>query len=117
MMIELIKTDKRVDAILEIVDYETLYRLVKDEKTIGFGTINKDKENGIYIYIEENLRGNGYGKLLFSKVIEEVKKNGLKEIKVTFNKENIQVLKIVKANNGLHVSTNNEKVKYLIPIV
>lgn len=116
-MIELIKIDKKVDAILEIVDYETLYRLVKDNKTIGLGTINKDKENGIYIYIEENLRGNGYGKILFSKIIEEVKKKGLKEIRVTFNKENIQILKIVHGNRGVHLSTNKEKVKYLIPIV
>ena len=116
-MIELVEVDKKVDLILETADYEFLYRLVKDNTTIGFGTINKDKENAIYIYVEEDSRGNGYGKLLFSKILEEIKKKEIKEIKVKFYKKNIQMLKIVKGVNGLHISTNEDEVEYLIPII
>lgn len=115
-MVELVRVDKNIEKIQEIVDYELLYKLVKEDKVIGYGTINKDVENIIYIFIENKLRGNGYGKLLFSKMIEEVKKIGHKEAIVTFNRENIQMMKIVEGAGGLHLSTNKGNVKYLIAI-
>ena len=115
-MCELIKTENKIDLISQIVEYKFLYKLVKDDKVIGYGTINNDKENIIYIYIEEQLRGNGYGKILFSKMIEEIKKIGYKEVKIKFAKENIQMLKIVKNNEGLHLSSNEDGVTYLIPL-
>ena len=115
-MVEFIKVDKQIEQILDIVDYEIIYKLVKDDRVIGYGTINKDKENLIYIFIENELRGNGYGKFLFSKIINEVKNIGYKEAKVAFERENMQMLKIVKNAGGLHLSTNEGKVKYLIPI-
>ena len=116
-MIELIKVDKKIEKIQEIVDYELIYKLVKDDKIIGYGTINKDEGNKIYIFIENELRENGYGKALFSKMIEEVRKIGYKDVKVAFKKENIQMLKIVKNAGGIHLSTNNGEDKYLIPIL
>lgn len=115
-MVELIKVDKKIDLISEIVDYDFLFKLVKDDKTIGYGTINKDKENLIYIYIEEDFRGNNYGKFLFLKMIEEIEKLGYKEIKVKFPKENIQMLKVVKSAGGLHLSSNENEVKYIIKL-
>lgn len=115
-MINLEKVDKRIEEILEVVDYEDIYKLVKDDKIIGYGTINKDKENYIYIYIEELSRENGYGKLLFSKMLEEVKKANFKEIKVVFRRDNIQMLKIVSGVGGVHISSKEENVQYVIPI-
>jgi len=115
-MIEFLKVDKKIDKILEIVDYEHIYKLVKDDKTIGYGTINKDKENMVFIFIEENSRGYGYGKMLFMKILEELKNKGFKEIKVVFKKENMQMLKIVTGVGGLHLSSLGENVKYVVPI-
>ena len=115
-MIELIKVDKQIGAILKIVDYKSLFKLTKDNKTIGYGTINKDEKNLIYIFIEENLRGNGYGKILFSKMLEEIKKEGHKDIIVQFKINNIPMLKIVENNGGLNLSTEEGIFKYLIPI-
>lgn len=115
-MIDLIKVDKKIEKILDIVDYELIYKLVMDNRVIGYGTINKDKENIIYIFIENELRGNGYGKYLFSKMLQEVKNIGYKEAKVVFKTKNIQMLKIVKNEGGLHLSTNEGNEKYLIPI-
>ena len=115
-MVELIKVEKEIDFILEKIDYEHLYKLVKDDKVIGYGTINKDKEDFIYIYINEEARGNQYGKFLFLKILEEVKNMDYKEVKVKFSKENIQMLKIVNSIEGLHLSSNEDGVKYLIPL-
>lgn len=115
-MIELIRVDKRIDAILENVDYKNIYKLVKDDRIIGYGTINKDIDNLVYIFIEENSRGEGYGKFLFSKMIEEVKTEGFKDIRLIFNKDNIRMLKIVKGAGGLHLSSLEQDVKYLVPI-
>jgi len=115
-MIDLIKIDKKIEEILEIVDYKNIYKLVKDDKTIGYGTINKDIENLIYIFIEEKSRGEGYGHLLFEKMVEEVKKDGAKEIRLIFRKDNIKMLKIVTRAGGLHLSTIGENVKYVVPM-
>ena len=115
-MIELIKVDKNIDLISEVIDYKYIFKFVKDDKIIGCGTINNDTESNIFIYIEEELRGNGYGKLLFSKMLLETQKLGYKEVKLKFTKENIQMLKIVKHHGGLHLSTNADAEKYLIPL-
>lgn len=115
-MIEIVKTNKKIEEILKIVDYKSIYKMIKDEKVIGYGTINKDQENVIYIFIQEEYRGNGYGKILFHKMIEETKKEGFKEIKLKFERNNIQMLKIVTKEGGLHLSTMGENVQYLIPI-
>ena len=34
----------------------------------------------IYIFIKEELRGNGYGKILFGKILEEIKKEGFEKV-------------------------------------
>jgi len=100
-----------------IINYEKCFKLVKDGKKIGIGAINIDKENLIYIYIKQELRGNGYGKFLFSKVLDEVKKSGNREARLAFSKDNIQMIKIVNDNGGIHVSTNKNIIKYVIPLI
>lgn len=115
-MIELVKEDKVIEAIQEKVDYQHLYKLVRDEKIIGYGTINKDQENFIYVYIDEKERGNNYGKFLFLKLLEEVKKMDYKEVRVKFKRENIQMLRIVRGIGGIHLSSDEDGVKYVIPI-
>lgn len=115
-MLELVKVDKNINQIREIVDYEDIYKLVKDDKIIGYGTINKDKENIIYVFIEQDLRGNGYGKILFSEMIKIIEKLGYKDVKIIFKRENIQMLKITEKMGGLHLSSKEGEVQYLIPI-
>lgn len=92
------------------------YKYKKDNKEIGLGVINNDENDKIFIYIKKDLRGNGYGKLLFTEVLNELIKRGYEHINVKFGKENIQMLKIVEYNGGLQISTDKKTVKYLIPI-
>ena len=92
------------------------YKFYENDKNIGFAVINEDEEDKVYIYIKKELRGNGHGKLLFSELMGELEKKEYKDIKVKFDRDNIQMLKIVKHFGGLHLSTDNGLVKYLIPI-
>ena len=95
---------------------ECCYRFAKDDKTIGAAAINKAEEDNVYIFIKKDYRGNGYGKILFSNIIEELKQKNYSKVIVCFDKNNIQMTKIINDNNGLHISTDKEIVKYLIPI-
>lgn len=115
-MINLIKTDNLLDTETLPKKYEQGYKLVKDDQTIGYGTINKDRENAFYIYINEKERGKGYGKVLFSKILDETKKIGCDKPKITFEKNNIPMTKITVDNGGILISSNGETVKYQIPL-
>ena len=115
-MIKLVKGGDEFEKVLSPREYEQCYKLVNDNETIGVGTINKDKENLLYIFVKQELRGNGYGKILFSKMIDEARKKGYEEVKLTFPRENIQMVKIVNDNGALHQATNENEVKYVIPL-
>ena len=97
-------------------EYERYYKLIKDNKEIGYGTINKDKEDAFYIYINEGQRGKGYGKILFAKILEESKDRGWTEPKITFEKENIPMTKIAVDNGAVLFSSDGAIVKYKIKL-
>lgn len=97
-------------------EYEGYYKLIKDNQEIGYGTINKDKENAFYIFIDEGQRGNGYGKILFAKILDESKELGWSEPKVTFEKENIPMIKIAVDCGGILYSSDGAMVKYAIKL-
>ncbi len=97
-------------------DSEYTYQFLKDNETIGVASINKNEDDKVYIMIKKELRGNGYGKELFSFVIKKLKEQEYSRVLVTFEQSNIQMLRIVTSNGGQHVSTNKDVVKYLIPI-
>ena len=115
-MFKLVEGKDTFEKALPSVNFDKCFKLVKDDKPLGVGTINKDKENLIYIYIKQELRGNGYGKILFSKMMEEAKKEGYQEVKVTFPKDNVRMVKIVDDNGGVQQSTDNNQVKYVIAL-
>ena len=115
-MFKLVEGKDTFEKALPSVNFDKCFQFIKDDRPLGVGTINKDKENLIYIYIKQELRGNGYGKVLFSKMMEEAKKEGYQEVKVTFPKDNIQMVKIVDDNGGVEQSVNENEVKYVIPL-
>lgn len=109
-MIELIKEKEEN---LQSEKYDYCYKLVNGEQLLGFGTINKNEENKIFIYINENQRGNGYGKILFSKMLGETKNLGYDDIEITFSKENKPMEKIANDNGGKRTSVDKDSVKYI----
>ena len=113
-MINLVKENEKS---LQPEKYDYCYKLVEDNRALGYGTINKDKENALFIFINKEERGNGYGKILFSKMLNETKNMGFNEVKITFGKENTPMLKIAEDNGGRKISSDEDTVKYVIPIV
>ena len=116
-MINIRKANKSVVEFLNLpVEFIEIYEMVKDDSVIGYGVINQDIRNMITIYILEEYRGNGYGKILFELIIEKIKELGYKEIFLTFDKNNIMMKKIVVAKSGLEISIDNDKVTFVIPV-
>ena len=115
-MINLIKVNKGDGPNLQIGEYDFCYKLVKDNEGIGYGTINKDQENQLFIFIDKQQRGNGYGKILFSKMLEETKNQGYNQVKILFEKENIPMQKIANDNGAQQISEDKNNVKYIISI-
>lgn len=112
-MIKLEKVNGKVKLDREYMQY---YKLIKDNKEIGYGTINKDKEDAFYIFINEGERGKGYGKALFAKMLDESKDIGWTEPKITFEKENIPMTKIAVDNGAVLFSSDGAIVKYKIKL-
>lgn len=115
-MINFVKVNEGTKINIPIRDYECCYKLMREEKTIGFGTINQNEENKLYIFVEEKERGNGYGDLLFSKILEETKNKGYNEVQISFNRNNMPMLKIASHSGGVHISSDGDTVRYVIPI-
>jgi len=109
-MINLIKVNEGEKPNLQPEKYDYCYKLVDGNQPLGYGTINKDKENGLFIFINKEQRGNGYGKILFSKMLDETKNKGCDEVKITFSKENIPMLKIATDNGGKQMPADEDKV-------
>ena len=116
-MISIRKANKSVVEFLNLpVEFVEIYELLKDDSVIGYGVINQDIRNMITIYILEEYRGNGYGKILFELILEKIKELGHKEIYLTFDKNNIMMKKIVVSKSGLEISLDGDKVTFVIPI-
>lgn len=112
----MIKLIREGEEILHPEKYEYCYKLVKDNQPLGFGTINKDKENALFIFINKEQRGNGYGKILFSKMLEETKNIGYNEVKIIFSKENTPMIKIADDNGGKQISADEGSIKYVFSL-
>jgi len=115
-MIELVKVNKKFEPNLNIGEYDSCYKLVKDNQGIGYGTINKNKENELFIFVDREQRGKGYGKILFSKMLDKTKEMGYKEVKIAFEKENTPMVKIANENKATPIPTDEDKIKYIIKI-
>lgn len=114
-MINFVKVNGYAQMNIPVKDYESCYKLMKDDKTIGFGIINQNQENQIYIFVEEQERGKGYGDMLFSKMIEETKNKGYNKAQILFSRNNMPMVKIATNNGGEHISSDGDTVKYVVP--
>ncbi|MFA5603282.1 MAG: GNAT family N-acetyltransferase [Bacilli bacterium] len=115
-MIEFIKINEEIKKTLGLDLTENVVLVKKDSNVIGFGKINKHDCSKTYIFIETEYRGNGFGKLLFKKILEEYKNIGFSDISINFSNDNIIVKKIVTGAKGIPISVINNNVTYVIPL-
>ena len=122
MNLEFVKVNKEeyytYKDITDLSQVYQFYLLKQNNMIIGFGKINNDEcENKVEMYILTESRGNGYGKFLFGKLLEELKNEKIKDISVFIDTKNIVQRKIVEDFNGILVSKDKEKSKFIIPLI
>lgn len=87
------------------------YLLKTDKEELGYAYIYPNASiNNIYFFIYPNYRSNGYGYLLFSNLIKELKNTtNLPNIKLDIEKTNPHANNIVAKCGGLILSEDNLK--------
>lgn len=110
------KIDANLLKILNLKENTNAYALEKDKTIIGYGIITNDNNSKIEIFIKEEHRCNGYGKYLFRKMLEELKKENYKEVKLTFKRDNYRIKNIISYYGGLQLNTNEIEETYILPI-
>jgi len=115
-----IEVTRQVKDDFPIRDYRRAFKLYdakSSDNILGIATINRDEDNLIYIYVDENERDKGYGKQLFRLTLNELLKEKRIEAKVKFETSNIRMLKIVSDFNGVHLATSDNENLYVVPIL
>ena len=92
------------------------YILKNGEKEIGYGYFINREINPIEIFINEEERSNGYGKLLFAKMLQVAKEKGLKALIFKIKDENYRFSNIVSTSGALHISSSDGETKWALPI-
>lgn len=115
-MIDFYKIDNNIITELKEIENDGIYALTKEKEIIGYGIKTKDCKNKLQIIIKEEYRSNGYGKLLFGKMLEELKKENYNEIKLTFNRDNYRIKNIIIYYGGIQLHTNEKEETYILSI-
>ena len=93
------------------------YCVMYEEKMIGFITININYEDNIWaIYLLEEFRGKGYGKIMLDFAVNELKNIGQKEIALWVFEENIKARFFYEKNN-FKFSGKKREMEYGKPLV
>ena len=93
------------------------YELKNGEQVIGFAYYFGTEINPIEIYVNENERSNGYGKLLFAKMLEVAKEKGAKSLFFQIEDNNYIVSNIVSSAGAIHLSSTDGITKWVLPII
>lgn len=112
----LYKIDKKILNNPNLKETDNTYALEKDKKVLGYGIISQNRNNIIEIFIKEEERGNGYGKLLFGKMLEQLKRENYKDIKLTIKKENYRMKNIIIFYGGQQLHATPLEESYILPI-
>lgn len=108
----------------EIEDWmvpQTSYWMYDDEKTVGYGRfrhyLNESlRETGGHIgyAIRKTERGKGYGNQILGLLLEECRKQGLCEVQICANADNIPSNKVIQNNGGVLIRTDQNKNFYTV---
>ncbi len=107
-----------INDLLNINGDYNMYMIKCDNKTVGYGQIFKDyiNNNTIFIFIEKEYRGQGYGKKLFFKLLDEYKKLNHNEIKLCIENNDLIMNHLINDCNGLVLSNDYGYTTYLVKL-
>ena len=92
------------------------YLLTQDNKEIWCGYIFAREINPIEIYIIEEMRSNGYGKLLFTKLLQIAYDSGRVNLVFDIELQNYKMNNILSSLGAQHIGKNEEKNRWVIPV-
>ena len=90
-----------------------VYVMKKDGEILGYGKINSDIRNRLQIFIFPEYRGNGYGKILFGKLVDLFGNSD--PIYLTFMNNNLRALRIASKFGAMHKDIVEGVSTYVIP--
>ena len=92
------------------------YSLKLDGKEIGCGYIYDREINPIEIYIDENHRSNGYGKYLFSQLLQIAKERSVAGMIFEVAEENYRFITIIGQVGAKRIGKNGAIIKFVLKI-
>lgn len=95
---------------------EKVYEMYYFNVPIGYGTINKDNENLLTVYVKEEYRGKGYGKKMFHHLLKNAMDMGYEDVNIIVENENVPMIKILEDVHGFESAKNSEITKYVIHV-
>lgn len=103
---------------------QTSYWLYDNEKPIGYGRVRHylndalQKTSGHIGYaIRRSERGQGYGNLILSLLLDECKKLGIEDVQISANTDNIPSNRVIIKNGGMLIRTESNKNFYIVRLV
>lgn len=115
-MLTLKKIEESLMQTLNIDKSSEAFALYKEDVIIGYGLIYGKSIKQIEIFIKEEYRSNGYGKILFGRMLGELKKKNIKNIKIIFPRENYRIKNIIISFGGIQANTNQKEDTYFLSI-
>ena len=97
---------------------DKIYVLKNKDVIVGYGTIlmNNDNKDILYFMIKEKYQSNGYGSMLYKKLLKELDKMNYKSIIIHIPNKNIKAINIINKYENRHLTTVQGISEYLIPI-
>lgn len=105
----LVKKDISKIKIDDIETIKEIYELIKNDNKVGYIIIKKDPKDQIKLFIEENQRSNGYGKLFFDKILNMLDND------IYLKTDNSHMINIIEYYGGKELSRENGIRLYVIP--
>lgn len=116
---EFVKVDKSFcnQLFLDELSSDSDVYILKDDTILGYGFIYNTNKDMIYFHILEEYRGNGYGTILFQKILDVLKEQKkLNSIELAIPAEDVRCNRILKKFGGVETHSENKKVYYVIPL-
>lgn len=95
---------------------DNCYAYKNDNLIIGYARINVVEPYQVYIFINEDIRGNGYGTKLFKEVLTVLKMNSIFQIEAETSMGNIAMIRILEHYGGQELTRYDGMVHYIVPI-
>ena len=111
--------DKNIEIPFEYNNEDKIYVLKNDNDFIGYGKIilNQDNKDILYFMIKPEYQSNGYGTMLYEKLLQVLKDNNYKDIVIHISNDNIKAINIINKFRNIHTTTIKGISEYIVPIM